>query len=183
MNEIGRSRPLETLALPLDRDRFMRTLVRELANVLRDVVGVEQAAGFISVVGQTMGCQIDATYRAALGVPELSREQVAAVLVDLKQRIQGDFYVIAQDERRIVLGARSCPFAEQVVGQTTMCMMTSNVFGYIAAANLGYAKVELQQTIAGGADECRVVVHLAPDAETDAVTGREYFKTDVNDRS
>ena len=31
-----------------------------------------------------------------------------------------------------------------------MCMMTSNVFGHIAAENVGYAKVELQETIARG---------------------------------
>lgn len=37
-------------------------------------------------------------------------------------------------------------------------MMTSNVFGMIAASNLGYAKVELQETIAKGASGCRVIV-------------------------
>ncbi len=31
-----------------------------------------------------------------------------------------------------------------------MCMMTSNVFGSIAAENLGYAKIELQETVATG---------------------------------
>jgi hypothetical protein len=41
-------------------------------------------------------------------------------------------------------------------------MMTSNVFGHIAARNIGYAKVELQQTIARGHDGCRVVIYLQP---------------------
>ena len=31
-----------------------------------------------------------------------------------------------------------------------MCIMTSNVFGAIAAEHLGYAKVELQKTIPKG---------------------------------
>ena len=58
-----------------------------------------------------------------------------------------------------------------------MCMMTSNVFGAIAAQNLGYAKVELQETIAKGDAGCRVVVYLKPTDEADAAEGREYFQT------
>jgi hypothetical protein len=55
--------------------------------------------------------------------------------------------------------------------------MTSNVFGVIAAENLGYAKVELQQTIANGDSGCRVVVHLKPTAGAQKAEGREYFKS------
>lgn len=171
------AKEVAALDIPLQRDVFMRTLVRELANVLEDTVGIDQASGFISVVGQSMGSQINADYRAALKTPVLSREQVAAVLADLKQRIQGDFYVVSQDDEKIVLKTRSCPFAEKVVGQKAMCMMTSNVFGHIAAENLGYAKVHLQKTIAEGAPECHVVVYLRMSDEAEAVTGREYFRS------
>jgi predicted ArsR family transcriptional regulator len=99
------------------------------------------------------------------------------VLVDLKRRIRGDFYVIEEDEEKIVLGNRACPFAEKVLGRPAMCMMTSNVFGVIAAENLGYAKVELQETIANGDAGCRVVVHLKPTAGAQKAQGREYFKS------
>lgn len=167
------------LEIPLERDLFMRTLIRELANVLQDVVGTDQAAGFISVVGQVMGNQINEQYCKALEVTSLSREQVAAVLVNLKQRISGDFFVIEQDDEKIVLGNRKCPFADKVIGQKAMCMMTSNVFGSIAANNLGYAKVQLKETIAEGRPECRVVVYLKMGAEADAVEGREYFQSSV----
>lgn len=54
-------------------------------------------------------------------------------------------------------------------------MMTSNVFGTIAADNLGYAKVELRETIARGAPGCTVVIHLRPTAEAESASGREYF--------
>ncbi|MEW6300526.1 MAG: methanogen output domain 1-containing protein [Thermodesulfobacteriota bacterium] len=167
---------LHTLAVPLERDGFLRTLLRELAGTLQDVIGLEDASGFISVVGQRMGQQINADYKAALGVPQLTREQVAAVVVDLKRRIQGDFFLIAQDDDKIVLGNRACPFAEKVLGRPALCMMTSNVFGAIAAENLGYAKVELQETIAQGAAGCRVVVHLRPTPAAEASPGREYFQ-------
>ncbi len=171
------ARQVAGLDVPLDADIFMRTLVRELANVLRDIVGVDQASGFISVAGQTMGRRIDEQYRAALRVPSLSREQVAAVLVDLKRRIGGDFELVEQDDRRIVLGARRCPFGDQVVGQRIMCMMTSNVFGTLAAENLGYAKVQLRETLAQRMPGCRVVIHLEMGGDADAVDGREYFRT------
>lgn len=155
---------------------FLRTLLRELSGVLQDVVGLEESSGLVSVVGQRMGQQMNRGYQLALGENQLSREQVAEVLVDLKRRIEGDFYVIEQDEDKIVLGNRACPFAEKVEGRPALCMMTSNVFGSIAADNLGYAKVELQETIAQGAPGCRVVVHLKPTAAAQQATGREYFQ-------
>jgi predicted ArsR family transcriptional regulator len=169
---------IDSLDIPLERDVFLRTLIRELAGTLQDVVGIDEASGFVSVVGQRVGDQINESYKSALQVKNLSREQVADVLVDLKRRIQGTFYVIEEDDEKIVFGNNDCPFAEKVLGRPSMCMMTSNVFGVIAAENLGYARVDLEKTIAQGHGECRVVVHLAqaPDApQTDSVC-REYFK-------
>ncbi len=101
--------------------------------------------------------------------------QVSEVLVDLKRRINGDFYIIEQDDEKIIFGNRACPFAESVVGRPALCMMTSNVFGSIAAENLGYAKVALEQTIAQGDPGCRVVVYLKTTDESEAAAGREYF--------
>jgi predicted ArsR family transcriptional regulator len=164
------------LSVPLERDVFLRTLLRELAGTLQDVVGLTEAAGFIGVVGQRMGERIDGAYRAALGLPALSRDQVRDVLLDLKRRIQGDFYVLEEAEDRIVLGNRRCPFGDTVVGRPALCMMTSNVFGTIAAENLGYGRVALERTIADGHGECRVVVFLAPPATAEAARGREYYK-------
>jgi predicted ArsR family transcriptional regulator len=158
-----------------DRDLFLRSLIRELAGVLQDVIGVVEASGFVSIVGQRIGDEFNEKYRRAFAVEVLSRPQVAAVLVDLKRRIEGQFYIIEQTDSKIVFGNRACPFAEKVIGRPSMCMMTSNVFGAIAAKNLGYAKVELQKTIAEGDHECRVVVHLTTDGESQDVPGREYF--------
>jgi predicted ArsR family transcriptional regulator len=168
---------LEILDMPLERDVFLRELIRELSGVLQDVVGVQEASGFVSVVGQNIGDKIGAQYKAALNVSQLNRAQVAAVLVDLKRRIQGDFYIIEETDEKLVFGNRACPFQEKVVGRESMCMMTSNVFGAIAAENLGYAKVSLEKTIAAGDGECRVVVYLKPSEEGDAADGREYFNS------
>jgi predicted ArsR family transcriptional regulator len=180
----GSPRPATSLApqnldLPLERDLFTRTLIRELSGVLQDVVGLEEASGFVSIVGQNMGRSIDAMYKGAFQVDQLTREQVTQVLIDLKRRIQGDFFVIEETDEKIVFGNRACPFAEKVIGRPAMCMMTSNVFGAIAADNLGYAKVELQETIARGHAGCRVVVYLKPTDEATRAVGREYFKTEA----
>lgn len=172
------SSPAAAAELPLNRDLFLRTLIRELAGVLQDVVGLREASGYVSVVGQSIGDQLNSQYRQALQVSSLSREQVADVLVDLKRRIQGDFYVVEQDDEKIVFGNNACPFAEKVVGRPAMCMMTSNVFGSIAAENLGYAKVELEKTIAEGHPGCRVVVYLKPNDASEHAEGREYFRTE-----
>jgi len=165
--------------LGFDRDVFLRQLIRELSGVLQDVVGLQEASGFVSIVGQRIGEEFDSRYRQAFGTQTLTRGQVAEALVDLKRRIQGDFYILEESEDRIVLGNRACPFAEKVIGRPSMCMMTSNVFGSITARNLGYAKVELQQTIADGHPECRVIVHLRPTPENQDAFGREYFKTEA----
>ena len=39
------------LPVLLNRDGFLRNLLRELTDTLQDVVGLEEASGFISVVG------------------------------------------------------------------------------------------------------------------------------------
>ena len=175
MGDTERGR-VEKLRLPLERDVFLRSLLRELSGTLQDVVGTEEAAGYISVVGQNVGDAIDRSYRDALSVDRLTRTQVGEVLVDLKRRIQGDFYVIEEDDEKIVLGNRACPFGDKVEGRPSLCMMTSNVFGVIAAENLGYAKVSLEQTIAAGDPGCRVVVYLSPTDESEHAEGREYVR-------
>ncbi len=57
-----------------------------------------------------------------------------------------------------------------------MCMMTSNVFGSIAADNLGFAKIELRETITAGHSGCVVVVHLKATPESNLAEGREYVR-------
>ncbi len=175
MSTLDGTSDLRHLDVPLEADVFLRTLLRHLAGTLQEVVGLDEASGFVSVVGQKIGDEINESYRNVLQVSKLTREQVAQVLVDLKRRINGEFFVIEESDEKIVLGSRACPFGDKVIGRPALCMMTSNVFGRIAAENLGYARVELKETIARGASGCRIVVRLtAPAAETSS-DGREYF--------
>jgi predicted ArsR family transcriptional regulator len=163
-------------SVPLDRDIFMRTVLRELTGSLQDIVGMAEASGYISVVGTALGEQIDGEYRRALAVEKLSQAQVRDVLVDLKRRINGAFYVIEEREDRIVLGNHACPFGDAVKGRPSLCMMTANVFGHITAQNLGYARVAIEQAIARGDAGCRVVVYLKPDGDAGAAGHDEFFR-------
>lgn len=172
MDEI---KTVQQLDIPLNRDLFLRTLVRELAGTLEVIIGYEETAGYISLVGQRMGEWINALYTKELGVTTLNRTQVAQVLVDLKQRINGNFSIVSQDNHKIVLSSSSCPFGDAVLDRHSICMMTSNVFGVISATNLGYAKVVLEETIADRCDKCRVTVYLEQSPDADAADGREYF--------
>lgn len=162
--------------IPLGRDIFLRKLLRELTGTLEEVVGLDEAAGFVSLVGQRIAEWLDVEYRKALGVDRISAEQLPDVLVDLKRRILGEFYLIGRDTDKIVLGNFTCPFSKQVEGRPSLCMMTSAIFGTIAAENLGYAKVELQETIARGDNGCRVTVYLKETAESERAAGIEYYR-------
>jgi predicted ArsR family transcriptional regulator len=171
------ARVFKELDLPIDRDIFLRNLLRELSGTMEEVIGKEEAAGFISIVGQHIGEWMNDAYRTALHTDALNFEQICNTLVDLKQRINGDFYIISADKDKIVLGNRCCPFGEKVKDRSSLCMMTSNVFGTVTAENNGYAKVALHDTIAKGDSECRIVVHLTSNKSSDDDQGREYFKS------
>jgi len=162
-----------------DRDQFLRELIRELSGTLEEVVGVEDAAGFISVVGARIGDAMNEEYRTHAGTKSLSLQQIAACLIDLKQRIQGDFQVESISADQIVLVNSRCPFGEYVEGRPSLCMMTSNVFGRIAAENTGYAEVAIPEAIANGDERCRVIVSFAP-TNNNSETGdaREYYARD-----
>ncbi len=168
---------LNDLNVPLERDVFLRSLIRELAGTLEDVVGYDEAAGYISLVGQRIGEWINDMYKKEMSVSSLNRSEVADVLTDLKLRIEGEFSVVEQDDSRIMLESKTCPFEDKVHDHPSMCMMTSNVFGFIAAENLGYAKVVLGKTIANRDDKCNVTVYLKTTPESESAQGREYFRS------
>ena len=164
------------LDIPLERDVFSRSLIRELAGLLEEMIGLDEASGFISVVGQRIGSEIEGYYKEALQVSNLNKQQISDVLLDLKARIQGDFYIIKADDDKIVMGNNVCPFGEKVKDRPSLCMMTSNVFGTIAADSNGYAKVTLDKTIAQGDSGCHVTVYFNATDEANQADGREYYR-------
>lgn len=171
------SKHVSELNIELDRDVFLRNLVRELSGTLESVVGLEEASGFVSIVGQHMGDWMNEEYRRAYGCESLNPEQVKDVLIDLKKRIQGDFFIAEMDNDKMVLRNNACPFGDKVVGRPSMCMMTSNVFGTITAENLDYSKVSIEKSFANNDSECKVVVYTRQSSDSESSEGREYYKS------
>jgi predicted ArsR family transcriptional regulator len=156
----------------LNQTGFFQQVIGTLANTLEEVVGLEDAASFVGVVGGEIGDELSRKYSMALGRRELDVGTIAAILVDLKARIGGSFRIESITEDEICLVNGHCPFARQVVGRPSLCMMTTNVFGRIVSRASGYAHVEILEAIATGHAGCRVRVHLRPQADVD---GYEFF--------
>jgi len=169
----------DTISAPpagLDRDVFLRQLLRELAGVLEEVVGLQEAEGFVALVGQRIADWMDAGYRQAYGADALSAKEVAEVLVDLKRRIQGGFRLVSISDEEILLSNDRCPFGELVRGRISLCQMTTSVFGTITAENLGYARVQIEESIAAGFPGCKVRISLIPSAPGAPAEGAEFVR-------
>lgn len=167
---------LRHVPIDFERDGFVRHLLGELSGLLEEVVGLDEARGFVALVGQRVAAHLDGLYSEHLGTGAWSPEQLAEVLVDLKRRIQGGFRIESVDAGGIVLVNDACPFGSRVHGRPSLCMMTSNVFGTLAAQHHGFASVSLLETIARGDAGCRVVVQLDASAPASA-DARQYSRT------
>jgi DNA-binding NarL/FixJ family response regulator/anti-sigma regulatory factor (Ser/Thr protein kinase) len=151
------------------KEAFLRALVVELAQTIEADQGPDVAAATVAQVGADIGGRMEQAYRVATGIAgRLSPEQMADLYVRLKGAIGGDFYVIQADERKIVLGNRRCPFGDVVQREPALCHMTSSVFGGIAARNASRSAVDLQERIALGDPECRIVIWLGDGCPADA---------------
>lgn len=157
------------------RESFLRALVVELAQEVERTAGPDAAEAAVAQVGASVGGRMEDEYRRARGIVEsLTPERMSDLYVRLKHAIEGDFYVIEADEERIVLGNRRCPFGDVVTRAPALCRMTSSVFGGIAARNTGGSTVQLEERIAVGDPECRVIVWLGPDAREKTAYGHTY---------
>jgi anti-sigma regulatory factor (Ser/Thr protein kinase) len=146
------------------REPFLRALVVHLAMAVADQQGPVAAERAVAQVAADVGGQMEAEYRAATGVTDrLTPQQLAECYVRLKGAIDGGFSIVEVTDRRIVLANTRCPFGDVVTRAPSLCRMTSSVFGGIAAANSDTgADVLLEERIAVGDSQCRVVIDLDP---------------------
>lgn len=157
------------------KDGFLRTVLRELAGILEQTIGEDEAEAYVNYVGLVLGRGLNETYREAFSVPRLDLWQVASTLVDLKARIDGKFTIESMDAERIVLVNEACPFGERVIGRPSLCRMTANVFGFVTAENLGYSRLEITEAIARGDGRCRVVINLTKSTAPPLTSETEFF--------
>lgn len=167
-----------SLAIDFDHHGLFNTLVADMADLLETIAGTDDACAYVSSIAARLGTDIEKQYKTALGLQHFNRAQLIEVLIDLKNRAGGAFSVIEQDEDRVVFGNCSCPLGQAAANHPSLCMLTSNIFGRLTANAVGYAAVDLEETIAKGAAGCRVVLHLKrtePGPDT-----REYFRDDAS---
>lgn len=150
-----------------EKEAFLRSLVVQMAQGVELSLGPLATEEVVAQVGTDVGGQMEAEFRSSHpGLRELlTPSETGDCYVRLKQAIGGDFYVLEADEDRIVLGNRACPFGDAVLRAPALCRMTSSVFGGIAARNFGEATVVLEERIAVGDPQCRVVVYLGEQPE------------------
>lgn len=158
----------------LDRATFTRELLLNLVTELEAVTGREQARDVVELVGLTMGERMEEEVVGDRANGPWTPDRLGHVFVDLKRRIDGDFSVESANDERVVLTNTRCPFGADVDGRASLCMMTSSVFGGIAARHFGYARVDVEEAIARGDAGCRVVVHLKETDDADDAWSREY---------
>jgi hypothetical protein len=103
---------------------------------------------------------IEEQYKNFHSVKKLSYLQVLDSLVDAQKKIGGNFVVSERTEDIIILSNTKCPFGLKVLNAPSLCATTSALCGVMTARNLGYSKVVLKKTIAGGASECLIHIHL-----------------------
>lgn len=157
------------------KESFLRALVVQLAAAVEAHEGPDAAEAAVAQVGAEVGGRMEEEYRRARGiVGELSVERIDDLYVRLKAAIDGDFYVVEASPERIVLGNRRCPFGDVVRRAPGLCRMTSSVFGGIASRNTGGASVVLEERIAVGDPECRVVVWLTGARRGEWTGAHEY---------
>ncbi len=157
------------------RETFLRALVVQLAQEVERRQGPSQAEAAVAQVGMDVGSQMEAEYRLSRHLEGgLSPDELGDCYVRLKHAIEGDFYVLEASDTRVVLGNHRCPFGAAGRYAPALCRLTSSVFGGIAARNFGEATVTLEERIAVGDPQCRVVVELGP-APADRV-GHRYVR-------
>lgn len=164
----------ETSDVDLNIEDFQGDVIRALTGELERTVGLQAAEGYINAVGCAIGDRISDAYIEKLGALPDDAEGLAALLVDLKRRIGGEFRAVSVAPNRIEFLNTRCPFGTKVEGRPSLCMMTTNVFGSIAAQATGYAHVEVARTIARGDGCCQVCVTL-DEKDGNAETGHEFF--------
>jgi predicted ArsR family transcriptional regulator len=162
------------LRVDVDQTRFYRQCLLELNDVLDKVLGNDESTAFVGLVASRLADFFISAYREAHGRRHYSPMQLAQLLIDLKARIGGDFYLSDITGRKIVLRNRQCPFGNGVLGKNSLCSMTAGVFGKVVAESNQYAAVSIDEAIAKGDAQCKVTILLQVEDNSDGHY-REFF--------
>lgn len=123
----------------------------------------------IEQLGLSAACCFETAYRQEFNLTgAVDYDKCAEMLIEIKNRIGGNFSRTSSLPKTIQLINTRCPFGDAVKQSPELCKMTSSVFGGIIARNFGYAKVVLKRRIANGDLNCDIQIF------TDTKDGSDY---------
>ena len=164
-------------SITLDNVSFLHKFVGNITCTLEEVVGINEASGFMNTVAQRMGEQLNDMYRHSLNSHKLNREQVCHVIADLQNRINSNAQITHKDEEKIIIGGCICPAGADNQDRPSLCSIITNMLGVISAENLGYSKVVVKRPDTNGNLHCQIVIHLNKTPEVIEYEGREHFQS------
>lgn len=174
-SQVASAHLLEGDSAYLGRESFMLELIAHLSKLTDSIFGNHLGREYIIATAIQMGQAIDEKYKRFHKLSSrLNVDQYASLVVNLKQSIGGDFYLVEKTSNKVVVAASTCPFAGIINQVPNLCMVTSGVFGGIAAINFGFGKVSLRERIGIGKSRCEVCIYLAKNAESAQEEGIIY---------
>jgi len=150
----------------LNRETYFNEVILNLSSELNDAALQKR----VKKAAITNAKKVEQQYKQFHGTDKLNYTQVLDSLVDAQKKIGGNFIVIERTEDIIILKNTKCPFGEKVKKAPCLCATTSALCGVMTAKNLGYSRVIMKKTIAKGANECLIYIHLK---KTEKETGKE----------
>jgi serine/threonine-protein kinase RsbW len=116
--------------------------------------------------GATMAEQV----AASTELPADSPAEIAELFIEAELQLGGDFHLVSTTETRAVLGNRRCPFGPSA--HRGVCRFTSSLAGGLAARQAGAAEITLDERLAMGDAQCRLIVDLG--TPTGRLTSHRY---------
>ncbi len=156
---------------------FLQTFVTQSLEVSKNMGdGKADDHCYIEQLGLTASGCFETAYRQKSEQDgPLSHDQYADMIVEIKNKIGGNFSRTSSEPGMVRVVNTRCPFGEAVMQAPELCKMTSSLFGGIAARNFGYAKVILDKRIALGDRICEARIYTDLD-QAAALEGDEYHR-------
>jgi len=87
------------------------------------------------------------------------RASVGKCLVELKNKIGGDFRLDSHTANEVIIKGCKCPFGDPT-GKPELCTVTQTVFTEMSKSCCKGAEVEITESIARGDRQCVIEIHL-----------------------
>jgi serine/threonine-protein kinase RsbW len=104
------------------------------------------------------------------GTPQPTVEGIALAFIEAERKLGGDFRLVVAEGQRAVLQNARCPFGPSA--RPALCRFSSALAGGLAARTFGRAEVTLDERIALGDYQCRLILDL--DEPSGRLTSHRY---------